>query len=245
MRTGNLYKVEIYRFFHSCNLFIGMAAGLFIVLLLASGNSDVLLGDGTLPGGVEAAMKIANLIIVFFASVIISVYVGREFKQKTINYEIMSGRRLWEIGFTKTVTCGIFVSVFLLCGIFLFFMTAPEVLQRYTFLRIALMFLILFHICSCTTLYVLLCGNGALGGCLSFVRFTMLEVLVLFAAKLFLSTDIYDKCRTFAIMSQWSAAVNTDIVIPQGYPAGIVMGTVAEYLLLLAIIRLRSEKTDY
>ena len=245
MGKGNLYKVEIYRFFHSFLIFICMVVSFCAILILASGNSDALLGDGTLLGGVESAMKIANLIIVFVVSVVISVYVGREFKQKTINYEIMSGHHLCKIGFTKTVTCGIFVSVLLLCGILLFFMTVPGVLQRYTFLHIVLMFLIVLHICSCTTLYAMLCRNGALGGCLAFVRFTLLEVVVLFAAKLCVSTDIYNKCRTLAIMSQWSVAVNTDIVIPQGYLTGIVMGTVAEYVLLLGIIRLRSGKMDF
>ena len=78
METGNLYKVEIYRFFHSALLFICMMVSFIALLLLASGNSDALLGDGTLLGGVESAMKIANLIIVFIVSVVISVYVGRE-----------------------------------------------------------------------------------------------------------------------------------------------------------------------
>ncbi len=245
METGNLYKVEIYRFFHSALLFICMMVSFIALLLLASGNSDALLGDGTLLGGVESAMKIANLIIVFIVSVVISVYVGREFKQKTINYEIMSGYHLWKIGLTKTVTCGVFVSMLLLCGMLLFFLTVPGLLQRYTFLQIVLMFMILLHICSCTTLYVMLCRNGALGGCIAFVRFTLLEVVVLFAVKLCVSTDIYNTFRALAIMSQWSVAVNTGIVIPQDYLTGIITGTVAEYVLLLGIIRLRSGKTDF
>jgi len=84
-----------------------------------------------------------------------------------------------------------------------------------------------------------------LGGCIAFVRFTLLEVVVLFAVKLCVSTDIYNTFRALAIMSQWSVAVNTGIVIPQDYLTGIITGTVAEYVLLLGIIRLRSGKTDF
>lgn len=123
MQINNLYKAEIYRFIHSSFIFIFMAAGLFGILYLASDNSDVLLGDGTLEGALNSTMRIANLIIALVVSVGISSYAGKEFRLKTICYEIMGGHPLWKISLTKTITCGLFVSILLQFGILFFFVT--------------------------------------------------------------------------------------------------------------------------
>ena len=107
------------------------------------------------------------------------------------------------------------------------------------------MFFILCHICTCTVLYVMLCRNGALGGCLAFVRFTLLEVLVLFTAELFVTSDVYNRCKTLSVMSQWSAVTNTDILIPPEYMISIISEAVVEYIVLLVIIQLSSKKFDF
>ena len=245
MRINNLYKAELYRFFHSIFIFIFMAVGLLGIMFLASDNSDVLLGDGTVEGALNSTMRVANLMIVLIVSVGISSYAGKEFRLKTICYEIMGGHPLWKISLTKTITCGLFVSVLLQLCILFFFIAVPGALQMYSPLHILFMFIIILHICSCTVLYVILCRNGALGGCLAFVRFTLLEVTVLFAMGLFAPESVCGKCKSLSVMSQWSAASYSGFAIPQEYMAGIILGALMEYAILLVAIQFCSKKVDF
>lgn len=245
MQTSNLYKVEMHRFFLSFLLFALMAVVFLAILFLASDDSDVLLGDSTAIGALQSVMKIASLLTVFIASVVISNYVGREFKQKTINYEVMRGYSLWKICFAKTITCGLCFSVMLLVSILLFLMKVPGTLQTYTSIHILFMFLVLCHICSCTTLYVMLCRNGAAGGCLAFARFTLLEVVVFFILELFASDSICNGCKVLLIMGQWSAVNSTDGMMPTAYMTGIIASAILEYLFLLVMIQISSKKIDF
>ncbi len=245
MKISNLYKIEIYRFFHSFLFFVCMVIGFISILFLASDHSDALLGDGTPVGIVASTMQMTNLIIVLLVSITVSGYIGREFKQKTLNYEIMSGYNLWKISLIKTATCGIFIPIMLQLCILGFLTTIPGALQIYSFRNIFFMFILLIHICSCTVLYVMLCRSGTLGGCLAFARFTLIEVVVIFASELFLPGNIYNKCLELSIMSQWNAVTNTDLIMPGEYMISIVAGALAEYIILLAVIQICSKKTDF
>lgn len=245
MRKGNLYKIEQYRFIHSFFMFICMVTIFFVTIFLAVDHSEALLGDGTQMGAINSTMKVVNLIIVFFVSVVAANYVGREFKQKTINHEVMAGYSLWRICCTKTITCGLCVSIMLQLCIIIFLLSVSGALQMYSLAHTLFMFFVLCHICTCTVLYVMLCRNGALGGCLAFVRFTLLEVLVLFTAELFVTSDVYNRCKALSVMSQWSAVTNTDILIPSEYMIGIISGAVVEYIVLLVIIQLSSKRIDF
>lgn len=244
MRKGNLYRVEMYRFTHSFFMFLCMAAIFSATVFFAVDNSEALLADGTYMGAINSTMKVVNLMIVFIASVMAANYVGREFKQKTIHHEIIAGYSLWRICCTKAMTCGLCVSLMLQLCIFIF-VSVLGALQMYSPVHILFMFFILCHICTCTVLYVMLCRNGALGGCLAFVRFTLLEVFVLFTTELFVTSDVYNSCKVLAVMSQWSAVTNTDIVIAPEYRIGIIGGAVVEYIVLLVIIQLSSRRIDF
>lgn len=244
MRKGNLYKVEWYRFTHSFFLFVCMSAIFLAALFFAADNSEALLSDGTQIGAVNSTMKVVNLMLLFIVCIVAANYVGREFKQKTIHHEVMAGYSLWRICCTKTVTCGICVSLMMQLCIFVFVFVMGA-LQMYSLVHILFLFLVLCHICTCTVLYVILCRNGASGGCLAFVRFTLLEVLGLFTTELFVPSDIYGRCKTLSVMSQWSAVVSTDIVIAPEYRISIIGGAVVEYIVLLVIIQLLSKKVDF
>ncbi|MCM1101171.1 MAG: hypothetical protein NC079_05745 [Clostridium sp.] len=245
MRKGNLYKVEMYRFIHSFFMFVCMVTIFFAIIFLAVDNSETLLGDGTQMGAINSTMKVVNLMIVFLVSAAAANYVGREFKQKTIHHEIMAGYSLWKICCAKAITCGICVSIMLQLCILLFFASFSGALRMYPVVHILFMFFILCHICTCAVLYVMLCRNGALGGCLAFVRFTLLEVLILFSAELFVTPDVYNGCKALSVMSQWSAVTNTDLVISPVYRISIIGGAVVEYIVLLVIIQLSSKRIDF
>lgn len=243
MQTRNLYNTEIYRFFHSIFIFVCMSAVFLGILFLAVDHSDALISDGTLWGNVSAVLKIANLMVTLIVSVVISGYIGREFKQKTIDYEVMSGCPFWKISLIKTVTCGILIPVMLLVCILLFLAVVSGNIQKQLLIPVLFMFFILCHICSCTALYVMLCRNGILGGCLSFVRFTLLEVAVLFAAGGMAPEGVYSRCKEASVMSQWSVVIHMDI--PPEYRISIVMSGIVEYVILLALIQFFSKRVDF
>lgn len=245
MKTSELCKIELYRFWHSKILFIGMVFACLGMFFLASDNTDVFLSDGTVIGNINSVMKFANLMLVLLLAVVISFYVGREFKLKTINHEVMAGYSLGKICLTKTLTCGLVVPLILLVCVLLFFVTSPVIFREYSLLRIILLFLMLCHISACTTLYVLLVRDGALGGCLAFVRFTLLEVLVLCVMMLGASEDLISNLKCMFVMSQWSVLISTNIDLPLRYIIGIVASTIGEYMLLMLIAGWYSKKTDF
>lgn len=72
-----------------------MVLTMCITLFLASDDTDMLLGDNSTVGIVTSTMKIANLLIVIIVSVVVSIYIEDEFKQKTICYEVMSGYKVY------------------------------------------------------------------------------------------------------------------------------------------------------
>lgn len=245
MKIHNLYKVELYRFFRSISFFLCISIVYLVILLLASDEPDVLLSDGSSFGVVKATMNIADLVLVLVVSMALSDYVGREFKHHTIKYEIMQGYDLWKVCFVKTMTCGIFLPAMFMITTLIFLTTFAGAWKLYTFLHIIFMFIILFHICSCTTLYILLCRNGILGGCAAFVRFTLLEVVIIFVMQIFVPEEVLNVCKTFFVMSQWSAVNSSNVMILNESMVGIVVGTLVEYGILLAVIRYGSKKVDF
>ncbi len=286
MRINNLYKAEIYRFFHSIFIFIFMAAGLFGILFLASDNSDVLLGDGTVEGALNSTMRIANLIIALVVSVGISSYAGKEFRLKTICYEIMGGHSLWKISLTKTITCGLFASILLQLGILFFFVTVPGALQMYSLQHILFMFIIIFHImrgygfckiafsktltcaiilpvlilicmmiylgifcglsfcelyfrgcgiffllfhlCSASILYVLLCRTPVIGGSLAFFRFFVIEAV--------LPTGTQPQLMKLNVFNQWYQLVDAKTPLTIEWLVSILGIAAVEYGILQMVL---------
>lgn len=245
MKIHNLYKVEWYRFFHSISFFLCISIVYLVILLLASDEPDVLLSDGSSFGVVKATMNIADLVLVLVVSITLSDYVGREFKYHTIKYEIMQGYDLWKVCFVKTITCGMLLAAMFMIATLIFLTAFSGALKLYTFVHIIFMFIILCHICSCTTLYILLCRDGILGGCMAFVRFTLLEVVIFFVMQIFVPGEVLNVCKTFFVMSQWSAVNSSDLMILNENMMGIVVGTFVEYGALLAAIRYGSKKVDF
>lgn len=245
MEKNNLCKVELYRFWHSKSIFIGMIIGCIGMFILASANSDAFMTDGVTSGNVNSVMKFANIMLILLIAVTVSYYLGREFKCKTIHHEIMAGYKFYKICLTKTLTCGMFISIILLLCILLFFATEYGTFQEYSVKRIFFLFILLCHICTSTVMYTMLSGNGALGGCFAFVRFTLLEVLFICLMMLGLSSEIVNKFKCLFVMSQWSVVINTGSDIPAHFMVGIIITTVVEYVILLLIAQWKAKIVDF
>lgn len=179
MRTDSLYKVEIYRFFHSFFIFICMAAGFLGILFLAAYNSDALLSDGTPLGS-------------------ILIYLG---------------------------------------------ILSPTFCKDF-FLRILLLFVLFVHLCSGATLYVLLCGNPVVGGCLSFARFLLADAALQIAVSGPATGRREVLLMKWMVFNQWCELTNIESPLSREVIIGIVAAAIIEYGILQGILLWRFRISD-
>lgn len=245
MKLNNLIEVELYRFWRSPLSYLGMLIGSALLVMGLFDNSDMLLGGETLAENMSATMRLANIMIALLAAVCISVYIGREYKQKTIHYELMSGCSMVKIAITKTVTCGLISAAIMVCGLMIFYISMPGALALMSGLRIVSLYVALFRVCACISLWIIICRNGAVGGCIGFVRFTLFEVIILFIAEMISDGPLYNLIRNFSMMVQWNTINYFSEDLPLYYFGYIIFSTILEYAFLLGIVRLSSRKTDY
>ena len=90
----------------------------------------------------------------------------------------------------------------------------------------------------------MLLRNGAVGGCLAFCRFVFLEVCIAFFA-LVLPENILLWVKSFLTFTQWSYITATGVTLPLPCCIGIILSTVAEYLILSLLLAFNAKRTDY
>ncbi|MBQ4523965.1 MAG: hypothetical protein IJA10_13595 [Lachnospiraceae bacterium] len=244
MSVSKLSKVELYRFFKSILMFVLIGVGSVGVMLLISSDTSMFETDLSYGSETQSIFKMMGMFFCIVGAVGISVYVGNEFKYKTIYHEIMKGYSSTKIALSKTISCGFIYSFILWSSVLIFLMINPSYLSEFSITRLLLIYIYLFHICSCTLLYVMLCRNGATGGCLAFCRFEFFEVLISFLALL-LPDDILVWVKGFLTMSQWSYLTTTGVEIPMACYIGIIFSTVIEYFVLMLLLSLSTRKGDY
>lgn len=244
MSVPKLCKIELYRFFQSWLMFVLFGVGCVGVMFLISTDTSVFETDISNGSITQSIFKMMGVFFCIVGAIGISVYVGNEFKYKTIYHEIMKGYSLTEIALTKTISCGFVYSFILWSTVLIFLLINPRYLSEFSIVRLLLMFAYLFHICSCTLLYVLLCRNGGTGGCLAFCRFVFLEVFISVFALL-LPNDILVWIKGFLTISQWSYLTTTGVEIPMACYIGVIFSTVIEYVLLMLFLSLSSRRADY
>ena len=244
MNTSNLYKVELYRFFQSLKLFVLFGVASVIVMVLMSADTSVFETDVSYGNEIQTIFKMMGMFFCIVGAIGISVYVGNEFKCKTIYHEIMRGYSSTKIALSKTISCGFIYSFILWSSVVLFLIMNPSYFNEFSIVRFLFIYIYMFHILSCTLLYVLLCKNGATGGCLAFCRFVFFEVLISFFALL-LPDDILIWVKGFLTISQWSYLTNISVEIPMACYVGVVFSTVLEYFILIVILSINSRKGDY
>lgn len=224
---------------------MAVAIMLGVLLFLSSEDTDMLISGNSLLEMITSTLKIANLYIVLFVSVAVAVYIGREFQKKTICYEIMRGYNMWRISLIKTLSCGLINAILLQMVIFIYVMRMGGKEHIYSFGRWCLMFLIICHICTCITLYVVLFRDGGIGGCLAFVRFTLLSVVGVFAAEILLPDMANNIYLAFSPMSQWNVVINVGYAVPFRYIIGIPISFLLEYIILLGAVQVSSKRLDF
>ena len=174
MREKSLYKIELYRFVKSLWVFILLSAGCMIMMFLINADSSSFETSQSAAGNFQSVFKIMGIFFCIAAAIGISLYAGREYKSKTIYHELMRGYSLEKIALSKTIGCGIIFSFILWFAVLIFLALNKGYLISFSPVRFILLYVYMFHICACTLLYVMLLRNGAVGGCLAFLRFVLL-----------------------------------------------------------------------
>lgn len=244
MSVSKLSKIELYRFFKSLLMFVLFGVGCVVVMLLISADTSAFETDLSSGSETQSIFKVMGMFFCIAAAIGISVYVGNEYKYKTIYHEIMKGYSLTKIALAKTISGGVIYSFILWSSVLIFLLLNPGYLSEFSIARFFLIYVYLLHICSCTLLYVLLCRNGATGGCLAFCRYIFFEVLISFFALVF-PDNILIWIKGFLTISQWSYLTTTSVEIPLACYIGVIFSTVIEYFGLMLLLSFNARRIDY
>ena len=243
MKLLRLCKIEVYRFFHSLEIIKYFVIIPIVLVMMCYMNIFSVRNDISI-AAIWGSMSQIYLYILISLIILISIYVGREYRYKTVNYEVIREFGICRIAMSKTFTCGILVPcVYTICLLtYLFFMTdnfTPELIWR-----MILMCVVHTHICALTVLYVMLCKNGVLGGVVAFARLFIWEIIV----QLIL-TDSKSKIAKlilqFQMFQQWNDIISIESPLRSGYILVILISTIVEYGILLFLLRLFKKNNDF
>ena len=243
MKTFRLCKIEGYRFIHSLEItkyFVIIP----IVLVLMCYVNIYTVRISVSNVAIWSSISSAYLYILLSFIILIAIYVGREYRYKTINYEVVREYGICRIAIAKTITCGLIVPlVYTMCILFYLFLLVDNFTLTYVW-RIILLCVVHMHICTATIMYVMLCKNGIWGGVVGFLRFFVIEIVLqsfLVDDKIIMIKFIY-KMMAF---QQWSDMIRIDLPINAYYGWMIILTMMAECVILLELLRLNKKKYDF
>lgn len=243
MDVIKLCKVELYRFFHSMSII--KYAAVFTLFLLFMSYFNIAFMDEDITAELVWASLMSNfLYLLAIVCVIIALYIGREFRQKTIHYEIMSGYSINVISFSKSITCGIIIPIILIACILLYFGLLGNGFNKEYSIRFIYMFILFLHICLSTVIYVLIWRNAVLGGCFAFIKFLIFESIIVTIVGNLLSLDIAGSISYLTVFNQWYALIDVENTLDSRCTMCIILSALAEYFILHILIYFRYKKCD-
>lgn len=239
---SRLIKVEILRFFHSLEIIKYAIIATGLVFFLPAVEFMNLEKEQLTDEVVWSALGITCLYIVMLCAAVIGSYVGREFSQKTLYYEIMSGYTPLQICVSKMVTSGLFLSLIMAVALLIYLITFSITLNSAFFIRFFLQWLIMLHFTCCTTLYTIIAQNGIIGGCLAFLRFVLVETMII-SGLLLAPQKVIEFCGMCMTTKQWVKVSNG--MPDKGYIVSIIVGFFVETVVLLTIANRCMKKRDF
>ncbi|MGN0436432.1 MAG: hypothetical protein ACI4D8_07380 [Wujia sp.] len=228
-------RQELYRFM--CSFSIVKYLPILSAVLLVICCMDIFLSEceDKATCAVRAWAEIGNCFIYFVLMIIavISVYIGQEIKNKTLNYEIMSGMNTFKISCDKTVSCGFLIPIIVIICLVVYLSGFQAINDKQDIFRLFLIMLILSHVASAVLMYVLICKNAILGAIIAFVKFTLIETAFNQISKNIISENIHEiidkMCILIQIQNITIVNVNTSLIEIALY---VIISFVLEYFLL-------------
>lgn len=244
MKTRNLCKIEFYRFFHSMEIakyFVIVPAALFFMCYI----NIFYMKEDISTFAVWGSMSSVYMYIIAATTVLISVYVGREFHYKTIYYEVVKGYGICKIALSKTITCGIIVPcIYTLC-MSVYLLVLSDFFSNELLFRILLLYIVYVHICSSSVLYVMICKSGVLGGIIAFIRFYLVEAMGQVLVRVLDSKTIDRLFQNLQVFNQWYGLIDIGHPIKRVFVFGIVAMLFTEYGLLLFLLSMSRKRFDF
>lgn len=237
----NLLKVELYRFRHSFSIMkyvIWTCVGSFAVCIFDFASAEEKVSS-------EAVLETAHFAffyILIFLICIIAVYIGREFKEKTIYYEYMRGYHPLEILGAKISTCGIMTAITVTLLTFIYFCLFSVPLTGKVMLQLLLIFLIMLHWCCAAVFYIMIMRSGIWGGIVAFIRFVLLEG-VANSVLLICPEKVRKICSLFIVLDQSASITQGNISVERAL--AVPVSFAVEILILTIIYLYMNKKRDF
>ncbi len=238
---SRLVKVEFYRFCHSMEIMkyvLFACIGSFGICIFDFMSS----GKELTPDIVFKTSHFAFFYILIFTICIIGIYIGREYKEKTIYYEYMRGYHPFEILGAKISTCGIVISIAIIIMTCVYLCVFGVPIDFKVIGQLMLMFLIVMHWCCGTIIYIMIMRSGILGGVIAFVRYVLFEgvantLLLLFPANVRKGLALY------VTLDQCASVTAGNISVPG--TIAIIVSLIAEIVVLTIIYGYVNKKKDF
>lgn len=184
---NRLMRAEWYRVRHSSKFMKWLAAVCAICVALPMLVDVTVLGKN-LTENLNAAQLTMSVFIPSLLSVFAAAIVGIGYNNKTAYYEVMAGNKIYQILLSKVFVDAalIGVSVFASMGIYWIIIGYRNGIGQIGQLplRFFLLFFIFFHICTSGILILTSCRQ-IMGVVLVYLRFAVVETIVMFVVQLF------------------------------------------------------------
>lgn len=231
-------RQELYRFMYSFSIFkyLPLLSGVLLVLCYM----DIIFSKCE-DKSVRATQAWAGLgtcftYIVLMIIVVVSVYIGQEIKNKTLNHEIMRGMSTFRISLDRTVSCGVFVPIIVVGCLLVYLSIFDAITDKQDLFRLFLIMVVLSHIASVVVLFVLICKNAIIGAIIAFAKFALIETIFNEAVKNIVSQNIQQIINKMCIFIQieniTTGNVSTSLIELALY---VIVSFTIEYLLLQCI----------
>lgn len=231
-------RQELYRFMYSFSIFkyLPLLSGVLLVLCYM----DILFAECE-DKSVRATQAWAELgtsftYVVLMIIAVVSIYVGREIKNKTLNYEIMRGMSTFRISLAKTVSCGLFIPIIVIICLLVYLSIFQAITDKQDLFRLFLIMLVLSHIASVALMFILICKNAIIGAIITFVKFVLVETILNEVTKNIVSEkmqQVIDKmCIFIQVKNITIENISTNLAEVALY---VIISFAIEYLLLQCI----------
>ena len=243
MKISKLIRVECYRFMHSMDLIkymLFVTPMIFLIGYFSSRSYVEVAGKENWAREIWGA-SLSNLFsVVVLSLVITATYVGREFRQKTINYELMQGYSILAIALSKMTTCGGLAALYFLCCMIAVNGIVPGALATAGVYRILLFFLFYFHLFAVSSLFVMIFRNGLTGGIAIFFRFLFLDGIISQIAE-----KAGKQIDDVIFMTRWGKLLDVSKPISVSSGLWMIIMTLLEILILFGALIISKREADY
>ena len=140
--------------------------------------------------------------ILLMITVVVAVYVGREFKNKTINHEIMRGMSSFEISITKMLGCSVCIPALSGVCLLIYLLIFRAFRGPKDAIGLILITLGISHIASTVLMWILICKNAVVGSLIAFVKIAFAETFFVELLKNLLGQKIYQIMNKMCVLTQ-------------------------------------------